>query len=126
MKAIYIALMVLFLGACAVKFPAYQTKTQVAHCDMVCKKQLVTCQKYCRNNCVQCDTYAMQQTSDRYHRYVNEQSMRGGLFIRRLNSYRDPLQCRKTTCNCAIDYQTCSQSCRGVIHKQLAAPSVCT
>jgi hypothetical protein len=42
-----------------------------------------------------------------------------------LNSYRDPLQCRKVTCNCHADYQVCIQSCSGVIHKQLRVASAC-
>jgi hypothetical protein len=33
---------------------------------------------------------------------------------RDLNSYRDPLQCRKVTCDCLADNNVCKASCRGL------------
>ena|SRR3990167_5919171 len=115
-------LSLVLLMSCTQQLSPGQTVTNSAECNGVCKQHLESCQKTCRNNCIQCNAYAALQTSNSYRRYVHEQCVRGGLVIRRLNSYRDPLQCAKTTCNCSADYQVCKQSCGGVIHKQLFTP----
>lgn len=119
---IFACLSVLMFISCAYKLPHAVTANDVAQCKIICKQHIESCQKTCRNNCMQCNEYAASRTANSYRRYVHEQCVRGGLIIRQLNSYHDPLQCAKTTCNCSADYQVCKQSCSGFIHKQLLAP----
>ena len=123
---IFLGLSLLGLFSCTHHLPLGQSRIEVAQCQLICKQHLISCEKSCRNNCNYCETYANHKAKNRYAHYINEQDIRGGLVIRRLNSYRDPLQCRKSTCNCSTDYQVCVQSCGGVVHKLLTAPPVCS
>lgn len=45
--------------------------------------------------------------------------------MRELNSYRDPLQCRKVTCDCLSDFAICKKGCTGVIPTKLQAVPYC-
>ena len=94
-------------------------------CSNVCLSQLNQCKIECRNNCSTCSRFEIAQAADAFKHYVYEQRMKGARVIRSLNSYRDPLQCRKTTCNCVQDFQVCHQACTGFIHKELKVPPVC-
>lgn len=96
-----------------------------AACKMNCDQRAAACQKVCRNNCPQCCSYANQSAANAYYDYRHEQIVKGGFIVRQLKSYRDPLQCRKTTCNCKADYQICIQTCGGRIPKQLKAAPQC-
>lgn len=60
-----------------------------------------------------------------YGRYVHEQEVQGGMVIQELKSYRDPLQCRKVSCNCMADYNVCVQGMSGIIHKRLQVNPAC-
>jgi hypothetical protein len=115
----------LLLISCASRLPFGLTAQDVVKCKAVCQHRMQICGKNCINNCSQCSYDSNQKTLQRYARYVHEQCVKGKKVIRRLKSYQDPLQCRKTTCNCAADYHLCNQSCSGSIHKQLLAPPVC-
>ena|SRR3990167_10714013 len=119
---IFTCLFVLILMSCTHQLPPGKTAKDVAQCHTVCKQHHVICQKTCQNNCMQCHAYAGLKTSNRYCHYAHEQCVKGSTMIRQLNSFRDPLQCAKTTCDCSADYQVCKQSCSGFIHKQLLAP----
>jgi hypothetical protein len=110
-------LSVLMLISCA-----QHSINKVSQCNTVCQHHYENCQKTCRNNEIQCHAYSATTTSTSYYRYIQEQRIKGGLITRQLNSYHDPLQCAKTTCNCSFDYQICGQSCNGFIHKQLLEP----
>jgi hypothetical protein len=101
------------------------TVSAIAACKMSCQSKLNVCQKTCDNSCLQCAAKANQMTRQSYNRYVNEQCVRGGYLTRQLQSYRDPLQCRKITCECVADYQVCAQACTGVIRKRLQVPLTC-
>lgn len=102
-----------------------QTKDQVASCLASCAQKGNQCNKVCDLNCQNCRIKSNCTTAKGYNVYRREQSIQGFGVARELNSYRDPLQCRKVTCNCQADYQICMQSCGGVIHKQLRVASAC-
>jgi hypothetical protein len=97
----------------------------VAACKLSCQSRLNICNQTCDNSCLQCAAKANHSTQRSYQRYVNEQCVRGGYRVRQLQSYRDPLQCRKITCECMADYQVCLQSCTGIIRKRLQVPLTC-
>lgn len=94
-------------------------------CLMMCKVKMNDCVKTCHNNCQACNVSACQSTAKNYHKYTHEQIVKGGFIARDLNSYHDPLQCRKVTCNCPSDYNICIQACSGVIHKCLQVAPTC-
>lgn len=113
------------LISCA-KYPGITyTKAEFAICKASCNKKVSKCNRLCSNNCAQCRSKAFSSTNKSYNMYLHEQRLQGLRVARELNSYRDPLQCRKITCNCPADYQVCMQLCGGVIYKQLRVASVC-
>ncbi len=95
-------------------------------CKTICVQHLQSCQKNCTNNCRMCSAASNYTSAKNFFKYVHEKQVEGGFITRGLNSYRDPLQCRKVTCNCTSDYTTCIQGCTGVIQKQLRSVPYCT
>jgi hypothetical protein len=103
-----------------------QSKNTQNQCMQVCFKHLDFCKQHCDNNCRRCSRTATIEARNDYVKYLHEIKIRGGILTRGLNSYRDPLQCRKVTCNCASDFNTCKQGCTGIIHKKLQAIPYCS
>ncbi len=94
-------------------------------CQAQCSTMLEQCTKSCRNNCPSCAYCADSVAAKDYMTYKRRQCVQGGLIARDLQSYRDPLQCRKMTCDCQKDYSVCMQSCSGLIHKRLQVQPKC-
>ncbi len=115
----------LALAACATQPVSVQCAQERAACKNSCKERLKTCNQVCDNGCNECSLDAKCATARNYSRYIHEQNIQGGIIARELNSYRDPLQCRKTTCNCLADFNVCTQSCTGLIHKRLQVGPAC-
>jgi len=86
-------------------------------CKKQCYTQAKSCLSTCQNSCSKCRAKSQKETRNSYIDYVKEKCIEGGTIARELNSYRDPLQCRKTTCDCRADYEVCRQACTGSIHK---------
>jgi hypothetical protein len=95
-------------------------------CLTMCIGRFDSCQKTCVNNCAVCSASANRSAVLSDAQYVHEEQVKGGYVVRGLKSYRDPLQCRKVTCNCYADLSTCEQNCTGIIHKQLRTVPYCT
>lgn len=121
---IYLFSLLLLLVGCALKSPTVSYNT-VQQCQLSCKAHFETCRKTCRNNCEVCQTIAIKSAAKDFFEYQREQRIKGERFARDLNSYRDPLQCRKITCCCPADYAICTQSCVGVLHKELRVAHTC-
>lgn len=98
---------------------------ELAQCQMTCMKHFEFCKQNCVDNCPTCSWKSTQSSKINFSKYVNEQKIEGKRVMRELNSYRDPLQCRKVTCNCMADLMACKQSCFGVIRKRLQAVPNC-
>ena len=94
-------------------------------CIAVCQTQMSQCATSCTHHCRACEKEAVRETKKGYQRYLKERCVKGKSFVRRLQSYHDPLQCRKTTCDCAADLRVCVESCRGDIHKQIQVEKSC-
>lgn len=116
---------VMTLVACASQKISVQHAREVRACINHCQQELKNCHQVCHNNCRECSITANCSAVRNYNRYSHEQVIQGGLIARQLKSYRDPLQCRKTTCDCSADYDVCKQSCEGLIHKRLQAGPAC-
>lgn len=115
-----LSLTVLMLSSCVHRMPP-----AVAACKMSCVKRAQVCNKLCHNNCKRCIIGSCRKANSHYQRYRHEQCLKGGIIARNVNSYRDPLKCRKVTCNCRADFSICVQSCTGAIKKRLQAPPLC-
>lgn len=92
---------------------------------MTCVQHVETCKQNCTDNCQNCTVEASNTAAEHFFRYVNDKQIQGGTIDRSLKSYRDPLQCRKVSCNCTSDYITCKQSCTGVVQKRLQPLPYC-
>lgn len=100
--------------------------TSFDSCQQKCRTHLNECVLQCRNNCPYCSNYAQSKAQKSYINYLHEEFVKGGYIIRDLQSYRDPLQCRKITCDCASDYNLCMQSCGSkIIYKVLQPAPIC-
>lgn len=94
-------------------------------CKATCMQHFEFCKHNCVDNCPTCSWNATRQSTANFSKYVREQQVEGKKVMRELNSYRDPLQCRKVTCDCVADLMVCKQSCSGVIRKRLQAIPNC-
>ena len=101
----------------------YPPETQ--SCRVSCVNRYQACQLSCHNSCKPCALSAAVQAERSFKRYVHEHYVEGKRVVRELKSYRDPLQCRKFTCDCVADYHVCREACGGIIHKQLQVVPIC-
>jgi len=114
----------ILLSGCASYESYIKHSGERAACHSTCQQRLMVCNKTCVNSCPACCLSANQRAAREYSHYKKQQSIQGNGIIRQLDSYRDPLQCRKTTCECPTDYRTCIQTCTGKFPKRLqVAPS---
>ncbi len=129
MKNILLCCLLLsLLGGCANHdiYTKNATGTKsIAVCKLSCQKQYASCAASCTNNCHNCKIKSTQTAGKNFQKYIHEECVKGGFIARDMNSYRDPLQCRKVSCNCCADLNICIQSCSGVINKQLKAAATC-
>lgn len=101
-------------------------KVPIYSCKVQCLKQLKHCEQVCDNSCGMCVALGKQRVVKNYRHYLQQQIIQGKEVPRDLKSYRDPLQCRKISCNCVADLEQCIQFCTGAIHKRLqVAPTCC-
>lgn len=94
-------------------------------CKITCIQNFKFCKQHCVDNCPTCSAAAARNTAKNFARYVHEREVEGKKVMRELNSYHDPLQCHKVTCNCFYDFEICKQGCAGVIEKRLQAVPYC-
>ena len=113
------------LVSCVFSSKFTQHKLAVNKCKSFCIRDSNICHKTCQDNCVACNHQAHMAARDWYQHFVKEQTVQGGMITRNINSYKDPLQCRKITCNCDVDYLICTQKCSGLIHKELQNQNLC-
>ncbi len=115
----------LMLVACVSSQAPVKLGAYPSACQIQCQKDFEHCLPLCENSCQTCSLVAKQSTIRSYSHFLNEQYVQGGIISRDLKSYRDPLQCRKITCNCKSDYTICIQSCSGLIQKRLQVALAC-
>ncbi len=113
------------LMACTQQPDAVSAKSSLRSCQAQCMKQNSACIKVCDNGCSHCAVPAHVTADRHYAQFIHQQTVQGGLVARDSKSYRDPLQCLKTTCNCNADYHQCADACTGTIHKRLQSPLTC-
>ncbi len=113
----------LLLTACT--STRFQHNSKVMQCVNQCNLKAQYCQRHCGNNCPNCTLMSYQNSKARFIKYLHECDIQGKIVLRELNSYRDPLQCRKVTCNCVADLEVCKQNCSGIIYKRLQTAPNC-
>lgn len=116
---------VVLLTGCASYAGFIKHSHERAACKTTCQQRLMLCNQSCNNSCPGCCLSANQRAAREYNHYKHQQIIQGKSMVRQVNSYRDPLQCRKTTCECPTDYRTCIQTCAGKIPKRLQVAPGC-
>jgi hypothetical protein len=114
------------LVSCATDEKIQVNPQSLTLCKMTCSQHLESCSQNCTNNCPRCSAESSYTSTKNYLKYVHEKQVEGGYIARGLKSYRDPLQCRKVSCNCISDFLACKQNCVGVIQKRLRPVPKCT
>jgi hypothetical protein len=118
--------LVVFLFGCSLS-PHEDAKRAQAEraCIKQCEVKATQCNQRCSDSCKQCEWQAKQSMAQRYKAYVHEQCVQGERVALQLQSFRDPLQCRKTSCDCPADYRICVGTCKGSIRKYLQVTPFC-
>jgi hypothetical protein len=116
---------IILLCSCTSRHQHDVSDQAVRSCTSVCQQQLSHCKEVCEKDCKTCDGQSKQETRQHYKRYEHERCIEGKTLIRRLQSYHDPLQCRKMSCDCMADFRVCAQACRGQIQKQIQVEKSC-
>jgi len=122
---IFLFTAILLICSCASTHEHDVAAQTVRSCTTLCKQQLLHCQTVCADNCKTCDFQSKKLTKQHYKRYIHERCIEGKTLIRRLQSYHDPLACRKMGCDCMADYRVCAEACHGSIHKQIQVEKAC-
>lgn len=111
---------VICLSACGARykmiykyFPPHSKMGQA--CVVKCEKQRVVCQELCRSSDKDCELSAHRQAQEEYLAYVHRKKVEGAEIMRDLQSFYDPLQCSKTSCDCRSDFEVCYQMCGGKV-----------
>ena len=112
-------LLSILLSSCSYYEHYVKHEQQLKACHLQCNVNLDNCKNHCRNNIHECETLANLQAATRFKKYKKQQLIQGIVINEELQSFKDPLQCRKVTCSCQEDYRVCKQSCRGKIYKNL-------
>jgi hypothetical protein len=120
-----IGVLLIVLTSCSEYQHYVNYERQVKSCRIKCTETLKECNKSCFNNCVNCSALSNVEAAQKFKRYKHQQLVQGKIVALELQSFRDPLQCRKTTCSCKDDFRVCIQSCRGKIHKTLKVAAAC-
>ena len=126
-----VCLMSLGLVGCNKRMPLMMTKKEEVHaqqqraCINQCGIEKSKCLEHCQYSCKHCEKYESTKMAARYKKYIHEQNIQGKRVALQLQSFRDPLQCRKASCDCQADYRVCVGQCRGKIRKQLQVKPFC-
>jgi hypothetical protein len=92
-----------------------QRKISAAHCD----QRYQYCQKTCDDNLNLCRTKSDARAARHFARYQQQQNVKGQIVMEEVQAFREPLACRKMTCDCDQDKMMCQQAYRGSIYKRL-------
>ena len=94
-------------------------------CERTCEKERQVCLRTCDKSCKACQVRENEKMVRLYKTYIHEQCAQGKRVALQLQSFRDPLQCRKSSCDCPADYRVCMSACTGKIYKSLQVTPVC-
>ncbi len=122
----FVYALLIFLTACSLS-PREDAKHAQAEraCVNQCKIKLAACKQSCTDSCKQCGKENHTQMIKRYKKYLHEQCVQGRRTALQLQSFYDPLQCQKKSCDCLADYRVCVGACRGKIRKYLQVTPYC-
>jgi hypothetical protein len=117
-------LSLLSLSACSFYQHVHDKLVAKQRCDQACQTHWYQCSRVCDQHSALCNAKADAIAAVHFNHYKRQQCVTGEGITLELNSFRDPLACAKTTCECLQDYDVCKQSCQGSIYKRLQPVNV--
>lgn len=120
-----IGLMLICLSSCSYYQHYVDNERELKNCRLICLEKLKNCSDSCMNNCRTCSAFSNIGAASRFKKYKHKQLVQGKIVALELQSFKDPLQCRKATCSCQEDFRVCAQSCRGTIYKSRKTVAAC-
>jgi hypothetical protein len=124
-KILTLLLCSLILTACVHHQAIIQKIHPNQSCLNQCLQEFSYCKKICTDSCPECCGVSKFHALESYHRYVRQSHVQGFFPINLLQSYDDPLKCKKNSCECQADYVLCKQHCTGIITKKLNHKKQC-
>ncbi|PJD93597.1 MAG: acyltransferase [Legionella sp.] len=119
LKVICVGLSLLMMSACSYYHHERQVVAQKKTCYANCVKKCKHCLDVCDQNTTVCQAKADAMAAVHFSQYRHQQNVQGELTMAELKSFRDPLACLKTTCDCVQDKRVCQQSCDGKVYKRM-------
>lgn len=125
-RAFGLLLALLMLHSCTMpSHEDYKRAQDERACINQCALKKQACAEHCQYSCKNCEKYEHNNMTKRYKKYIHEQNVQGKRVALQLQSFRDPLQCRKISCDCPADYRVCVGQCKGKIRKRLQVKPFC-
>ena len=88
-----------------------ENQRYIRACKDICQQQSLKCQNLCNNDARHCQAIVMDKTLESYSKYVHQQRVQANDIALELQSFRNPLQCKKITCDCLADLRMCVKFC---------------
>ena len=124
-RMIAVSLVCLFMLSCASTHEDAVDAQAKRACERTCEQEKNVCLRTCDDSCKACQVRENEKMARLYKTYIHEQCAQGKRVALQLQSFRDPLQCRKSSCDCPADYRVCMSACAGPIYKRLQVTPVC-
>lgn len=118
-KICCVALSLFILNGCSYYHHEREVVAQQKACYTKCDQKCRHCREICDQNTTVCHAKADAMAAVHFNQYRHQQKVQGELVMEELNSFRDPLACLKTTCDCVQDNRVCQQSCKGQVYKRM-------
>lgn len=110
-----------WLTSCAY-YDTYQEQvTRRKACYLHCEQSWRQCTQLCVDNDKVCRAQNDARAAVHFVQYQQQQAVKGQIMTAELLTFRDPLACGKTSCDCEQDKNMCQQQCRGTIYKRMQA-----
>ncbi len=110
---------IFLLSSCAFYSQFQEKSAQRKACFAHCEQRCFHCDRVCDDNAKLCAAKSDTQAAVHFVLNRHQQMIKGQVVVTDMASFRDPLACMKTTCNCEKDKKMCKQVCRGKIYKRL-------
>ena len=125
-RILLVGFAVVLMLSCASKKNNDVVDAQVKRaCERKCQQERHVCLRTCDDGCKACQLREHKKAVRLYKTYIHEQCVQGKRVALQLQSFRDPLQCRKSSCDCPADYRVCMSACAGPVYKRLQVTPGC-
>jgi len=116
---ILVYLVMILLSACSYVNQYLNENAQTTKCKQICRQHWRQCGVDCKRDAMHCAVAQSNAMAREYAVYMQQQIVQGRSIALEQDAFRDPLFCRKLTCDCDADKLVCMQICAGKIRQRL-------